>query len=74
MATTESRLAWFVLVGTVPVVILGFAFKHAIETSLRSLWVVAASMILLALLLAAAERVARHQRTLEDLGPGPTGW
>src|SRR5215470_17914660 len=32
MATTESRLAWLVLVGTVPVVILGFAFKHAIET------------------------------------------
>jgi undecaprenyl-diphosphatase len=67
METADSRLAWFVLVGTVPVVILGFAFKHAIETSLRSLWVVAASMILLALLLAAAERVARHQRTLGDL-------
>lgn len=67
MGTPDARLAWFVLVGTLPVVILGFAFKHAIETSLRSLWVVAASMILLALLLAAAERIARHQRTLGDL-------
>jgi undecaprenyl-diphosphatase len=67
LASTDSRLAWFVLVGTVPVVILGFAFKHAIETSLRSLWVIAASMILLALLLAAAERVARHRRTLAEL-------
>lgn len=67
METTESRLAWWVIVGTVPVVILGFAFKHAIETSLRSLWVVAASMILLALLLAAAERVASHRRTLGDM-------
>ncbi len=41
LGTTESRLAWFVLVGTLPVVMLGFAFKHAIETALRSLWVVA---------------------------------
>jgi len=67
VGTTDARLAWFVIVGTIPVVVLGFAFKHAIETSLRSLWVIAASMILLALLLAAAERIARHQRTLADL-------
>ena len=40
MGTTDSRLAWFVIVGTLPVVVLGFAFKHAIETSLRSLWVI----------------------------------
>ncbi len=67
LGTTESRLAWFVAVGTLPVVVLGFAFKHAIETSLRSLYVVAASMILLALVLAAAEWTARHARRLQDM-------
>jgi len=67
LGTTESRLAWFVLIGTLPVVVLGFVFKHAIETSLRSLYVVAASMILLALLLAAAEWTASHARRLEDM-------
>ena len=67
LGTTESRLAWFVLIGTIPVVILGFLFKHAIETSLRSLYVVAGSMIVLALLLAAAEWTARHARRLEDM-------
>ena len=67
LGTTESRLAWFVLIGTVPVVVLGFLFKHAIETSLRSLYVVASSMIGLALLLAAAEWTARHSRRLEDM-------
>ena len=45
LGTTESRLAWFVLIGTLPVLVLGFLFKHAIETSLRSLYVVAWSMI-----------------------------
>jgi len=67
LGTTESRLAWFVLIGTLPVVVLGFLFKHAIETSLRSLYVVAASMIGLALLLAAAEWSARHARSLADM-------
>ncbi|HSP20421.1 MAG TPA: undecaprenyl-diphosphate phosphatase, partial [Myxococcaceae bacterium] len=66
LGTTESRLAWFVLVGTLPVVVLGFLFKHAIETSLRSLYVIAGSMIVLALVLAAAERTARHSRHLGD--------
>jgi undecaprenyl-diphosphatase len=65
--TLESRLAWFVIIGTVPVVVLGFAFKHAIETTLRSLWVVAGSMIVLALVLWLAERLAQHRRTLRDL-------
>jgi undecaprenyl-diphosphatase len=72
-ATTESRLAWFVLVGTLPVVVLGFAFKHAIETSLRSLYVVAASMIVLAVVLAAAEWTAKHARRLEDMN-WTDGW
>ena len=67
LGTTESRLAWFVLIGTLPVVVLGFLFKHAIETSLRSLYVVAGSMIVLALLLAAAELTARHARRLADM-------
>jgi undecaprenyl-diphosphatase len=71
--TTESRLAWFVLVGTLPVVVFGFAFKHAIETSLRSLYVVATSMIVLALVLAAAEWTARHTRRLEDMN-WTDGW
>jgi undecaprenyl-diphosphatase len=72
-ATTESRLAWFVLVGTLPVVVFGFAFKHAIETSLRSLYVVATSMIVLALVLAAAEWTARHARRLQDMN-WTDGW
>ena len=71
--TTESRLAWFVLIGTLPVLVLGFLFKHAIETSLRSLYVVAGSMIVLALLLAAAEWTARHARRLEDMS-WKDGW
>ena len=43
--TLDARLAWFVLVGTLPVGVLGLLFKHSIETSLRSLYIIAAAMM-----------------------------
>jgi undecaprenyl-diphosphatase len=66
-ATLDARLAWFVLVGTVPVGVLGLLFKHSIETSLRSLYVIAAAMIGLALVLWLAERIAAHRRVLSEM-------
>jgi len=49
--SAESRLAWFVVIGTIPVAVAGVLFKKNIETSLRSLYVIAISMIALALVL-----------------------
>jgi len=65
--TLDARLAWYVLVGTLPIAILGLLFKHHIETSLRSLYVIAFAMVGLALLLLLAERVAAHRRTLSEM-------
>ncbi|EPX60660.1 Undecaprenyl-diphosphatase [Cystobacter fuscus DSM 2262] len=67
MATANSRLAWFVLVGTLPIGVCGLLFKKSIETSLRSLYIISASLILLALILFIVERLASHQRTLEQM-------
>jgi len=66
-ASVESRLAWYVLIGTVPVGIAGVLFKKWIETSLRSLYVIGMSMILLALVLLLAEKLASHRRTLSQM-------
>ena len=65
--TLEARLAWFVLVGTIPIGVCGLAFKKYIETSLRSLYVISASLIILAIILFIVERVASHQRTVADM-------
>jgi len=65
--TLESRLAWFVIIGTIPVGVVGLLFKKSIETSLRSLYVIAASMVGLAVLLYLAERLARHRRTIAEM-------
>jgi undecaprenyl-diphosphatase len=53
--TFDARLGWMIAVGTLPVVVFGLAFKNSIETTLRSLYVISAAAIGLALLLALAE-------------------
>lgn len=64
---TETRLAFGILVGTVPIGVAGIVFQKSIKAELRSLEVVAGSLILLALLLFLAERIARHQRDLSRM-------
>lgn len=65
--TLDSRLAWFVGLGTIPIGVCGLLFKKTIETSLRSLYVISASLIVLALVLLVVERIAAHQRTLDEM-------
>jgi undecaprenyl-diphosphatase len=66
----DARLAWLIGVGTVPIVICGLLFKDFIKGGARSLWVIAASLIGLAIILAIAERVAHRNKAIEDIGWG----
>ena len=70
-ATHDAKLAWMLLVGTVPIGVFGLLFKDSIETKLRGLYVIAAAEVLFALLLAAAEWVhvlrVRAGKPLKDL-------
>src|SRR5262249_39364028 len=55
-----------IIFGTIPIVVLGLSFKKQIETSLRSLYVISGSMVLLALALLLAEQFVRwRERTLQ---------
>lgn len=51
VSTANSRLAWWLILGTIPAVLVGFVFKDIIETELRSPWVIAITTIVFALLL-----------------------
>jgi len=62
LAELDSQLGWMMIVATLPIVVCGLAFKDAIETTLRSLYVVAAALIALAVVLAAAEVFMQRQR------------
>jgi undecaprenyl-diphosphatase len=64
----NSKLGWLIIIGTIPVVIIGLAFKDAIEGALtKNLYVIAASLIILALILALAEKVAKFKKDLENI-------
>lgn len=66
--TINSKLGWLIIIGTIPVVIIGLAFKDAIEGALtKNLYVIAASLIILALILAMAEKIAKFNKNLENI-------
>jgi len=62
-----ARRHGYIVVGTIPVGVAGIVFKHAIEGSLRSLWVISIALIVVALALAWVERRASHRRDMDDI-------
>src|SRR5881275_1557862 len=60
LADTDSREAWLVVIGTIPIVILGIVLKKHIESTFRGLWVITAMVIIVAILMQIAEVYARR--------------
>ena len=63
----QARMAWYVIIGTLPIAVFGILFKDFIENDLRNLWIVSATLIGLGLVLLAAEKFAKHVRTDADI-------
>lgn len=64
----DAALAMQVVLGTIPIGIAGLAFKDYIVGPLRSLWVVAAALVVVGLLMGLADRLGRQERTLREVG------
>ncbi|AEI12356.1 undecaprenol kinase [Cellulomonas gilvus ATCC 13127] len=65
----DALMAWFIALGSVPIVVLGLAFQDSIETTFRNLWLVALMLVVFALLLGWADRVGSKSRPLDLLTP-----
>lgn len=63
----DALMGWWIILGTLPIVILGLLFQDQIEGSLRSLWFVAISLIVFGILLGIADRIGRKQLPLDKL-------
>lgn len=64
----NSKLGWMIIAGTIPIVIIGLFFKDAIEGAFtKNLSVIAISLIVLAIILAIAEKTARFKKELKDI-------
>lgn len=66
-STIDARMGWYVIVGTLPIAILGLTFADQIETAARNLTLVAFTLIGFGVLLALADRLGRHRRGLADM-------
>ena len=64
----EARLAWFILIGTIPIGVCGVAFKRYIMGEWRSLFVISGSLIVLGILLWVAEKTATFRREVRHIG------
>ncbi|MGE5811890.1 MAG: undecaprenyl-diphosphatase UppP [Ignavibacteria bacterium] len=64
----DSKLGWLIITGTIPIVIIGLLLKDIIEGSLtKNLYVIAGSLIVLAVILAIAEKTAKFRKEINDI-------
>lgn len=63
----DARMAWLIIIGSVPIVLLGVLFQDLIRTQFRSLWIIAISLIVFGIILGLADVLARRVKTLEHL-------
>ncbi len=67
LATPEARLGWLIVLGTLPAAVLGKLLERRIEA--LGNWVIVGALVGWGLVLLGAERLARHVRTVESIGP-----
>jgi undecaprenyl-diphosphatase len=66
-ADLDARMGWYILLGTVPIVIFGFLFKDQIESGARDLYLIGTTLIVLGLVLLVADELSRRDRDLTTL-------
>ena len=66
----DVRLGWIVIIGTLPIGVLGFLFQDVIRDTFRNLWLVAIVLIVFGIILGIADALGRRVRTEKDLTYG----
>ncbi len=63
----DARMGWFIIIGSLPIVLLGVALKDVIENDFRSLWVIGTTLIVLGVILGIADRIGSSDKTVRDM-------
>lgn len=67
-AKGQARMGWLIIIGSVPIVVLGYFGRDIITNDLRSLWLIASTMIIFGVILGIADKYGKSERSLEQLG------
>jgi undecaprenyl-diphosphatase len=65
--STDYWLGWYVIIGTIPICVLGLFFKDEIRSGVRNLWVIATALVAFSIVIALAERLGRQSRDVNQL-------
>jgi undecaprenyl-diphosphatase len=60
-------MGWLIIIGSLPIVVIGYLAQDFIETDLRSLWIIATMMVVFGLILGATDRFASKTKELSQL-------
>ena len=63
----DARMGWYIIVGTLPIAVMGFLFQDTIKTTFRSLWLIAIMLIVFGLILGIADRINVGEKLEGDL-------
>ncbi|MEY4319275.1 MAG: hypothetical protein RL378_379 [Actinomycetota bacterium] len=63
----QARLGWYIIVGTIPIAVLGMVFQDTIRETFRSLWLIGAVLVIFGIILWIADKVGRTDRVLADM-------
>jgi undecaprenyl-diphosphatase len=63
----DARLGWYIILGTIPIAIFGFAFKDPIENEFRTLELIGTTLVVFSFVMLGAESASKRDRQLSDL-------
>jgi len=65
----DARMGWLIIVGSLPIVVLGYLGQDVIKNDFRSLWLIASVMIIFGVILGIADKYGKVERELHELTP-----
>lgn len=63
----EAKLGWLIIIGTLPIAVLGLLFESQIESDVRQLWVIAITLIVFGVFLGLADRYGKKKKDIREL-------
>lgn len=65
--TLDARMGWYVIIGSVPIVVAGLALQATIRSDFRNLWIIGTMLVVLGVILGLADRFGSTDRTSKDI-------